>query len=265
MSVGAPPDEFFADGQNWGFPPQLPAAGRRSGHELWQRLVARAGEHASVLRIDHVMGVQRLWWIPEGASATDGVYVRYPRDELLAVIAAQAAVTGTTIVGEDLGTVPHEITEAMDRCAMLGMFEEQLLLFRDDEHLVDLDPIPARSVVGIRTHDMPAFAAVVADRRGPWCRPVPVAARGRARAAGRPERLRPARRVPRTALGERRLSRPRRPRRSRRRDRAPQRARPGAPDDVAATPSGPDLGGARNARCTPASGPACVPAEVRTR
>ena len=260
MSVGAPPDEFFADGQNWGFPPQLPAAGRRSGHELWQRLVARAGEHASVLRIDHVMGVQRLWWIPEGASATDGVYVRYPRDELLAVIAAQAAATGTTIVGEDLGTVPHEITEAMDRCAMLGMYEEQLLLFRDDEHLVDLDPIPARSVVGIRTHDMPAFAAVVADRRRTWCRPVPVAARGRARAAGRPERLRPARRVPRTALGERRLSRPRRPRRSRRRDRAPQRARSGAPHDVAATPSGPDLGGARNARCTPASGPACVPA-----
>jgi 4-alpha-glucanotransferase len=163
IAVGAPPDEFFADGQNWGFPPQLPAAGRRSGHELWQRLVARAGEHASMLRIDHVMGVQRLWWIPEGASATDGVYVRYPRDELLAVIAAQAAVTATTIVGEDLGTVPQEVTDAMDRWDMLGMYEEQFLLYRDDEHLVDLDPIPARSVAGLRTHDMPAFNAAVVD------------------------------------------------------------------------------------------------------
>jgi 4-alpha-glucanotransferase len=163
MAVGAPPDEFFAEGQNWGFPPQLPAAGRRSGHELWQHVVARAGEHASMLRIDHVMGVQRLWWIPDGASATDGVYVRYPRDELLAVIAAQAVVTGTTIVGEDLGTVPPEVTDAMERWDMLGMFEEQFLLFRDDERLVDLDPIPARSVAGIRTHDMPAFAATVTD------------------------------------------------------------------------------------------------------
>ena len=69
MTVGAPPDEFFDEGQDWGFPPQLPGAGRRSGHALWQRLVARAGEHASLLRIDHVMGVQRLWWIPAGAGA----------------------------------------------------------------------------------------------------------------------------------------------------------------------------------------------------
>ena len=100
-----------------------------------------------MLRIDHVMGVQRLWWIPEGASATDGVYVRYPRDELLAVIAAQAAVTNTTIVGEDLGTVPQEVTDAMERWDMLGMFEEQFLLYRDDEPRTSTrsppDPSPA--------------------------------------------------------------------------------------------------------------------------
>ena len=106
MTVGAPPDALFDGGQDWGFPPPLPGAGRRSGHLLWRRLVARAGEHASVLRIDHVMGVQRLWWVPAGAGPQDGTYVRYPRDELLAVIAAEAAATNTTIVGEDLGTVP---------------------------------------------------------------------------------------------------------------------------------------------------------------
>jgi 4-alpha-glucanotransferase len=157
VSVGAPPDEFFADGQDWGFPPQLPAAGRRSGHELWQRLVAHAGQAASMLRIDHVMGVHRLWWIPDGASAREGVYVRYPREELLAVIAAEAATTHTTIVGEDLGTVPDAVREAMDRWDTLGMYEEQFNLYRD--HLA---PIPARSVAGVRTHDMPAFAAAIA-------------------------------------------------------------------------------------------------------
>jgi 4-alpha-glucanotransferase len=157
MSVGAPPDEFFSEGQDWGFPPQLPAAGRRSGHELWQRLVARAGRPASMLRIDHVMGVHRLWWIPDGASARDGAYVRYAGEELLAVIAAQAATTDTTIVGEDLGTVPDAVREAMDRWDMLGMYEEQFNLYRD--HLA---PIPARSVAGVRTHDMPAFAAAFA-------------------------------------------------------------------------------------------------------
>jgi 4-alpha-glucanotransferase len=160
MTVGAPPDEFFAEGQNWGFPPQLPGAGRRSGHALWRQLVARAGEHASLLRIDHVMGVHRLWWIPDGAGARDGVYVRYPREELLAVIAAEAAATTTTIVGEDLGTVPDDVTEAMERWKMLGMFEEQFLLY--DHTDGELDPVPARSVAGIRTHDMPAFAAAFA-------------------------------------------------------------------------------------------------------
>jgi 4-alpha-glucanotransferase len=157
MSVGAPPDDFFAEGQDWAFPPQLPAAGRRSGHALWQRLVARAGEPASMLRVDHVMGVHRLWWIPDDAGARDGVYVRYPREELLAVIAAQAATAATTIVGEDLGTVPDAVREAMDRWDLLGMYEEQFNLYGDH-----LTPIPARSVAGVRTHDMPAFAAAFA-------------------------------------------------------------------------------------------------------
>lgn len=158
MSVGAPPDEFFAEGQNWGFAPPLPGAGRRSGHDLWRRLVARAGEHASVLRVDHVMGVQRLWWIPADASAIDGAYVRYPREELLAVIATEAHRSATTIIGEDLGTVSDEVREALHRWDVIGMYEE-LFHLRADE----LPRPPRRSVAGLRTHDMPAFAAGVAD------------------------------------------------------------------------------------------------------
>lgn len=157
IAVGAPPDELFADGQNWGFPPMLPGAGRRSGHDLWRRVVSRAGEHASILRIDHVMGVQRLWWIPDGHGATDGAYVRYPRDELLAVIAAVAARTTTTIIGEDLGTVSDEVRKALDRWDVIGLYEEQF-------HL-DARPLARpgrRHVAGLRTHDMPAFASVVA-------------------------------------------------------------------------------------------------------
>ncbi|MET0579688.1 MAG: 4-alpha-glucanotransferase, partial [Ilumatobacteraceae bacterium] len=156
MTVGAPPDEFFGDGQDWGFPPQLPAAGRRSGHAMWRQAVARAGEHASMLRIDHVMGVQRLWWVPDGAGAANGVYVRYPREELLAVIAAEAARTATTVIGEDLGTVPEEVVDALARWDVLGLYEEQFNLYH---HEHGLGAVPARTVAGIRTHDMPAFAA----------------------------------------------------------------------------------------------------------
>ncbi len=157
MSVGAPPDSFFADGQNWGFPPPMPAAMHASGHRLWRRLIERVGRHADILRIDHAMAVHRLWWVPEGFSATQGVYVTYPRDEILAVIAASAAAAGVTIVGEDLGTVPPEVSEAFDRWDVLGMYEEQFHI--DDERLPH---IPARSVAGIRTHDMEPIAELVA-------------------------------------------------------------------------------------------------------
>ncbi len=159
MTVGAPPDEFFAGGQDWNLRPPMPAAGRRDGHSLWRRLVAHAGEHVSVLRIDHVMGVHRLWWIPEGMAATEGAYVRYPREELLAVIAAEAACTHTTIIGENLGTVPDEVSHALERWDVLGMYEEQFNLYNPYWG----PPIPARSVAGIRTHDMPPFAAAVED------------------------------------------------------------------------------------------------------
>ncbi len=153
MGVGAPPDTMYPDGQNWGFPPQLPGAAERSGFSLWRDVVRRCGQYASMLRIDHVLGVHRLWWIPDGMEPGEGVYVRYPRSKLLAVIAAEAARAGTTVVGEDLGTVPDEITEAMEEWTMLGLYAEETRL-ADEE----LPAIPARSVAGLRTHDMEPFA-----------------------------------------------------------------------------------------------------------
>ncbi len=164
IAVGAPPDTFFTEGQNWGFPPQLPAAMRHSGYGLWRQMIARAGRHASMLRVDHVMAVHRLWWIPDGQPADRGVYVHYPHDELLAVIAAEAARADLAVVGENLGTVPPAVDEALDRWAMLGMYEEQFAM--DGSSLGD---IPARSVSGVRTHDMAPFAVASephATRRG---------------------------------------------------------------------------------------------------
>ena len=153
MAVGAPPDSMYPDGQNWGFPPQLPGVAERSGFALWRDIVRRCGRYASLLRVDHVLGVHRLWWIPSGMAPGEGVYVRYPRSKLLAVIAAEAAGTGTTVVGENLGTVPVEITEAMEAWKMLGLYAEQTRLTADE-----LPVIPARTVAGLRTHDMEPFA-----------------------------------------------------------------------------------------------------------
>lgn len=161
MSVGAPPDTFFTEGQNWGFPPQLPTSMRAGGYRLWRQMVARAGRHCDLLRIDHVMAVHRLWWIPDGQRADRGVYVRYPHDELLAVIAAEAAAAGVGIVGENLGTVPPEVDAALDAWQVLGMYEEQF-------HLDDESPeIPARSIAGVRTHDMAPYATVELDGGDP--------------------------------------------------------------------------------------------------
>jgi 4-alpha-glucanotransferase len=111
-----------------------------------------------MLRIDHFLGVHRLWWVPEGMSARDGVYVRYPRHALVSVIAAEAAITRTTVVGEDLGTVPQEILDTLQEWDMLGLYAEQLVLSEP------LEPVPARTIAGLRTHDMPAFASAYAEQ-----------------------------------------------------------------------------------------------------
>lgn len=155
MSIGAPPDLLFDGGQDWGLPPMLPEVLRASGYQLWRDLVIRAGEHAALVRIDHVMALHRLWWIPAGMESHQGVYVRYPRTEMFAMLAATAAAVGTCVVGEDLGTVPAEVCAEMEDWGMLGMYEEAF-------HLADrpLPPIPARSVAGLRTHDMPALRAM---------------------------------------------------------------------------------------------------------
>ncbi|HEV7922657.1 MAG TPA: 4-alpha-glucanotransferase [Thermoanaerobaculia bacterium] len=150
VSVGAPPDLFFTKGQNWGFPPLDPDATRLRRHDYWRRCVRHHTRHASTLRIDHVMGLHRLFWIPNGAEAKDGVYVRYPEDELYAILLIEASRTNTAIVGEDLGTVPQYVPGAMKKRGLRRMYVVQ--------YEQKLNHPPAESVASVNTHDMPTFA-----------------------------------------------------------------------------------------------------------
>ena len=155
--VGAPPDDFFGAGQNWGFPPVNPLVSRAQGH---RQLAANLRHHfdaAGILRLDHVMGFHRLYWVPDGMAATEGVYVRYPADEMFAVLAVEASRRDALVVGEDLGTVPDEVRHALDRYGILGMHVSQ---FRLPERPGAALPTPGpRQVASIDTHDTPPFAA----------------------------------------------------------------------------------------------------------
>jgi 4-alpha-glucanotransferase len=156
VSVGSPPDMFFTKGQNWGFPPFDPDAIREHHHDYFRACVRHHMQHAGILRMDHVMGLHRLFWIPEGAEAKDGVYVRYPADELYAVLLIEASRTNTVIVGEDLGTVPVYVPRAMKRRGLRRMYVVQYEIKPEGDEPAGT-PQPA-SVASINTHDMPTFA-----------------------------------------------------------------------------------------------------------
>jgi 4-alpha-glucanotransferase len=155
VSVGSPPDLFFTKGQNWGFAPFDPDAIRHERYEYFRAAVRNHVSHAGILRIDHVMGLHRLFWIQPGGEAKDGVYVRYRADELYAILVLESRRHGCTIVGEDLGTVPPEVPKKMNRHGVRRMYVVQYEA-RPDAPLV---PPPAASVASINTHDMPTFAA----------------------------------------------------------------------------------------------------------
>ncbi|HEX2120656.1 MAG TPA: 4-alpha-glucanotransferase, partial [Thermoanaerobaculia bacterium] len=154
VSVGAPPDAFFTKGQNWGFPPLDPDAIRANRYEYFRACIRHHMQHASILRLDHVMGLHRLYWIPEGAEAKDGVYVRYRDEELFAIIALESQLHGCAVVGEDLGTVPEYVPRAMQRHGLRRMFVVQY-----EAKPEGIGDPPRMSVASVNTHDMPTFAA----------------------------------------------------------------------------------------------------------
>jgi 4-alpha-glucanotransferase len=159
VHVGAPPDEFNPDGQDWGLPPFVPWKLRALGYEPWAQTVRSALRHAGALRIDHVMGLFRLYWLPEGAGPTEGGYVRYPGTELLDIVALESARSGAVIVGEDLGTVEDEVrAELHER----GVLSYRLAWFEDRPPR----EYPEQALAAVTTHDLPTIAGVCSGTDG---------------------------------------------------------------------------------------------------
>ena len=155
-TCGAPPDSFFSHGQDWGFFPQHPERMREQGHRYWIEVLRHSMRAAGMLRIDHVMGLHRLFWVPRGLPAREGVYVRYPSEEMYGILALESRRSRCAVVGEDLGTVPPEVRPAMARHGVRRTFVLQYELRPDPRRPVA--SIPASSVASVNTHDMPPFA-----------------------------------------------------------------------------------------------------------
>ncbi len=157
-ALGAPPDGFHEEGQSWGLPPILPQAARHEGYRHLRRILNRLLPHARILRIDHVMGLHRLYWVPDGKTAVDGAYVGYPAEELYAILAVESHRHQTILVGEDLGTVPPEVRAGMDRRGLRRMYVVPFEFSRRRPGA--LRSVPPGSVAGVGTHDTPPFAAL---------------------------------------------------------------------------------------------------------
>jgi 4-alpha-glucanotransferase len=155
VSVGAPPDPFSAEGQNWHLPPPDPMAGARMAWQGFSDLYGANMRHAGLLRIDHAMGLTRLFWIPQGGKPADGAYVRYPVADLIGHIALQSARAQCVVVGEDLGTVPEgfrpRLAAAEILCTRVVWFERRGIDF------IPPSEYPPLAVSVVSTHDLPTL------------------------------------------------------------------------------------------------------------
>jgi len=161
--VGAPPDDFAPDGQDWAFPPPNTEAHRADGYRLYIATIRQNSRHGGALRIDHVMRFYRLFWIPDGMTARDGTYVRDRFEDLLGILALESHRGRFLVVGEDLGTVPPEMRAAMDR---YGLFSYRLFYFEKDGAGSPrrADAYPAHALVSSTTHDLPTLSGFWAGR-----------------------------------------------------------------------------------------------------
>ncbi|MEU9114978.1 4-alpha-glucanotransferase [Streptomyces sp. NPDC048483] len=166
MSIGAPPDAFNARGQDWGLPPWRPDALAATGYAPYRDLLRGLLRHAGALRIDHVMGLFRLWWVPEGRPPTEGAYVRYDGEAMLSLLALEAHRAGAAVIGEDLGTVEPGVRETLAGRGVLGT---SVLWFERDYGAAE-DAAPEARILApeewrdgclatVTTHDLPTTAA----------------------------------------------------------------------------------------------------------
>jgi 4-alpha-glucanotransferase len=156
VTVGAPPDLYSTFGQDWGSPPFVPWRLRALDYEPFVQSIRATMAGAGGLRIDHVMGLFRLWWVPEGKTPAEGAYVRYPSADLLDIVALESHRLRAVVVGEDLGTVEKGVREALDEHDMLSY---RLLFFEQDPP----SRWPAKSMAAVSTHDLPTVAGLWGD------------------------------------------------------------------------------------------------------
>lgn len=158
--VGAPPDPLALKGQDWGIPPQDPHALAAARYAPFRELIAANMRHFGALRLDHVMALFRQWWVPVGLGATEGGYVHYPLDDLMAVLALESVRHACLVVGEDLGTVPDEVRHAM---AEFAVYSYKVLLFEKhgDGRFRRPEEYVRRAIATVTTHDLPTL-------RGYW-------------------------------------------------------------------------------------------------
>jgi 4-alpha-glucanotransferase len=150
-SVGAPPDRFNAAGQIWGLPPFIPHRLRQAAYRPFIETIHAQLRHAGGLRIDHVLGLFRLWWVPSGQDPSRGAYVRSHTDELLEIVALESHCAGAVVIGEDLGTVPAGVRDELRRRRLLST---RLALFER----VEPARYPQQAFAGVTTHDLPTMA-----------------------------------------------------------------------------------------------------------
>jgi len=167
VSVGAPPDELGPEGQNWGLAPLDPIGLQETAFAVFISDLRANMRHAGAVRIDHVMGLQRLFWIPRGMRGTDGAYVRYPFHDLLRIIALESQRNRCIVIGEDLGTVAEGFRDALQAAGILAY---RVLLFerRDDGSFKRPEDYPAEALVTASTHDLPTVAGFHAGRDIDW-------------------------------------------------------------------------------------------------
>jgi len=157
--IGAPPDRLAQNGQGWGIPPPDPQAMQRQCLQGFARLIRANMRHYGALRLDHVMALFRLWWVPAGASPAAGAYVHYPLQQLAAVLALESARAACLVVGEDLGVVPEEVRAAMRG---YGLYHYKVMWFeKENGGFRPPEAYPRRSLATVSTHDL-------ATIRGYW-------------------------------------------------------------------------------------------------
>ena len=180
ITVGAPPDPYNQNGQDWSQPPWRPDRLAESAYAPFRQLVATILRHAGGIRVDHVIGLFRLWWIPRGLGPTEGTYVRYDHEAMIGILALEAHRAEALVVGEDLGTVEPWVRDYLRERGILGT---SILWFEFDFDAGNV-PLPAERwrelcLASVTTHDLPPTAAYLAgdhvrlrDRLGVLTRPL---------------------------------------------------------------------------------------------